>query len=73
MKIALTALALTEPAGVLQGSNSRGSPGYYGPTGKMLDVLPGASRDDVLKAAAGHVLARGGLVGTFGQTDPPLK
>jgi Raf kinase inhibitor-like YbhB/YbcL family protein len=32
----------------------------------MLDLPPGASAADVEKAAAGHVLARGELIGTFG-------
>lgn len=81
---------LTEPMGLLQGLNSRGSVGYFGPRppvgdpphhyhfqvlalDTMLDVPPGSSRDAVLKAAAGHVLAKGELVGTYQQTQKPLK
>lgn len=40
---------------------------------KRLDVRPGATRDEVLKAAAGHVLAKGVIVGTYQQSDAPLK
>lgn len=40
---------------------------------RALDVRPGATRDEVLKAAKGHVLAKGVVVGTYQQTDPPLK
>lgn len=40
---------------------------------KSLDVHPGAPRDEVLKAAKGHVLAKGVVVGTYQQTDAPLK
>ena len=40
---------------------------------KVLDLPPGAKRDDVLQAAKGHVLAKGELVGTYRQSDPPLK
>ncbi|MEE7548868.1 YbhB/YbcL family Raf kinase inhibitor-like protein, partial [Xanthomonas sp. Kuri4-1] len=39
----------------------------------MLDVLPGASRDEMLAAARGHVLARGELVGTYAQKVKPPK
>jgi Raf kinase inhibitor-like YbhB/YbcL family protein len=38
-----------------------------------LDVPPGASRDEVLKAMAGHVLAAGELVGEYQQTVAPPK
>jgi len=38
-----------------------------------LDVRPGATRDEVLKAAKGHVIGKGQLVGTYQQTDPPLE
>lgn len=81
---------LTEPEGVLQGRNSRGSVGYYGPRPPVgdpphhyhfqvfaldaqLDVPPGASRDELLRAMAGHVLASGELVGTYAQDVAPLK
>lgn len=39
----------------------------------LLDLQPGAERDEVLAAARGHVLARGQLIGTFQQTTPPPK
>jgi Raf kinase inhibitor-like YbhB/YbcL family protein len=38
-----------------------------------LEDRPGATRDEVLKAAKGHVIGKGQLVGTYQQTDPPLK
>ncbi|MGY8564503.1 YbhB/YbcL family Raf kinase inhibitor-like protein [Paracidovorax citrulli] len=40
---------------------------------KKLDAQPGATRDEVLNAAKGHVLAKGSIVGTYQQTQPPLK
>ena len=40
---------------------------------RMLDVPPGADRDTLLAATAGHVLARGELVGTYQQTVKPPK
>lgn len=81
---------LTEPEGVLQGRNTRGSLGYYGPRPPVGDAahayhfqvlaldtqlsLPaGASRDEVLAAARGHVIGKGELVGRFQQTVAPLK
>jgi Raf kinase inhibitor-like YbhB/YbcL family protein len=81
---------LTEPEGMLQGRNSRGSPGYYGPRppagdpphhyhlqvlalDTVLDLPPGADRDQLLAAARGHVLAVGELVGRFQQATEPLK
>ncbi|UYB50659.1 YbhB/YbcL family Raf kinase inhibitor-like protein [Xanthomonas sp. AM6] len=39
----------------------------------MLDVKPGATRDEVLAAASGHVLATGETVGTYAQAVAPLK
>jgi Raf kinase inhibitor-like YbhB/YbcL family protein len=39
----------------------------------MLDVRPGADRDEVLDAAKGHVLAKGRLVGTYAQAVEPPK
>ena len=39
----------------------------------LLDVPPGAERDQVLAAMAGHVLASGELVGEYQQVHPPLK
>ena len=38
-----------------------------------LDVLPGSDRDTVLAAMRGHVLAKGEVVGTYQQTETPLK
>ena len=40
---------------------------------RMLDLPPGADRDQLLAAAAGHVIAKGELVGTYQQTAAPLK
>jgi Raf kinase inhibitor-like YbhB/YbcL family protein len=40
---------------------------------RMLDVPFGASRDEVLRAMSGHVLAAGELVGTYQQTMEPPK
>jgi len=39
----------------------------------LLDVPPGATRDDVLAAMSGKVLAAGELVGTYQQTVKPPK
>lgn len=39
----------------------------------VLDVPPGASRDQLLAAMRGRVLAKGQLVGTFQQQQNPLK
>ena len=81
---------LLKPEGTLQGSNSRGSVGYFGPRppvgdpphpyhfqllalDTVLDLKPGATRDEVLDAAKGHILAAGETVGTYQQTDAPLK
>lgn len=83
-------LRLTAPEGVLQGTGTRGSPGYYGPRppvmdpphryhfqvfalDRMLDLPPGADRDQLLAAMRGHVLAKGVLVGSFQQLAAPLK
>jgi len=83
-------LRLTQPEGVLQGTNTRGSPGYYGPRPPVMDpphryhfqvfaldtllqVPPGADRDQLLAAMRGHVLAKGDLVGTFQQQTKPMK
>jgi Raf kinase inhibitor-like YbhB/YbcL family protein len=40
---------------------------------KMLDIPPGADRDQVLAAAEGHVIAKGELIGTYAQTVNPPK
>jgi Raf kinase inhibitor-like YbhB/YbcL family protein len=40
----------------------------------MLDgVLPGATRDEVLRAARGHVIGHGHVVGTYRQAVPPTR
>jgi len=81
---------LLKPEGMLQGANSRGSVGYFGPKppvgdpprhyhfqvlalDTVLDLKPGATRDEVLQAAKGHILGVGETVGTYQQTMPPLK
>ena len=81
---------LTEPDGLLQGRNSRGSVGYFGPRSPVgdpphryrfqvfaldvvLDIPPGSSRDAVLAAADGHVVAKGALEGTYRQRQQPPK
>jgi len=38
-----------------------------------LNVPAGSSRDDVLKAMTGHVVAAGELVGEYQQTQAPPK
>ena len=40
---------------------------------RILELAPGADRDQLLAAAAGHVIAKGELVGTYRQEQPPLK
>jgi Raf kinase inhibitor-like YbhB/YbcL family protein len=71
------------PAGVRQGRNNRGSAAYFGPRppgasphhyhfqlfalDTMLDLPNGATRDQLLAAMKGHVLAKGDLVGMFGK------
>lgn len=37
----------------------------------VLTLVPGSSREDLLEAVAGHVLAKGELMGTYGQPTPP--
>ena len=83
-------MRLTEPQGVLQGTTSRGSVGYFGPRppvgdpphhyhfqvlalDKLVDAPPGATRDEFLEAAKGHVIGNGVLVGTYQQTIKPPK
>lgn len=39
----------------------------------MLEVAPGSDRDTVLKAAKGHVIAKGEVVGTYRQSVAPPK
>ncbi len=66
--------------GSLQGKNSSGNLGYNGPCppsgthryffklyalDATLNLSPGASKDQLLKAMEGHILAQGELMGTF--------
>ena len=69
--------------GAVQGKNIRGVDGYAGPCappGKphhymyelyaldtKLDLAPGASRDDLLKAMDGHIIGKSAYVGMFHQ------
>lgn len=39
----------------------------------VLDLPPGATRDQLLAAAKGHVIGKGVAVGTYAQAQPPLK
>jgi Raf kinase inhibitor-like YbhB/YbcL family protein len=71
------------PNGTRQGTNDFGKLGYNGPSpppGKphryyfrlfaldtLLDLPPETTREQLLKAAEGHTLARGELMGTFGR------
>lgn len=71
------------PDGTRQGANGFGRSGYGGPSpppgrphryvfrvlalDTRLDLPSGASRDDVVAATAGHVLAAGEVVGTYGR------
>lgn len=73
--------ALPDPPGARQGTNSRGSIGYFGPRppaggdhhyhfqvfalDTMLDLEPSAGRKEVLAAIKGHILAKGDLIGVF--------
>ena len=75
---------LQKPKGTMQGTNTRGSTGYYGMNpppddpphsyqfqifalDTLLDLPAGASRDQLLAAMRGHVLADGKLTGSFQQ------
>lgn len=74
-------LASSDLGAAIQGENSSGTVGYFGPKpppGKvhhyhfhvyaldsMLPLQAGAKKEDVLKAMSGPVLAQGELVGTF--------
>jgi len=73
----------TEPVGALQGENSKGIVGYFGPKpppwkthryhfqvfalNKKLELPPEANRGEILQAMSGNVLAQGVLVGTYQQ------
>lgn len=79
--------AATAPAGLVNGNNVTGKPGYIGPRTPgaathhfhlqvvALDTtapLPeGASRDDFVKAIDGHVVGAGEVVGLFAGPDAP--
>jgi Raf kinase inhibitor-like YbhB/YbcL family protein len=74
---------LVDIEGAKQGTNSRGSTGYFGPRPPVgdpphnyhfqvfaldtpqLGLPPGATREQVLGAMEGHVLAEGEIVGTY--------
>ena len=72
------------PSGIMQGVNDFGEIGYGGPCpppGKphryvfklyaldaVLDLEPGASKDEVLKAISGHVLAKATLTGLYSRS-----
>ena len=73
--------ALEDPKGAMQGTNTRGTTGYFGPRppgndphhyhfqlfalDTALALKPGADRKDLLEAMGGHVLAQGELLGVF--------
>ncbi len=38
-----------------------------------LTMIPGATREEILSGMAGHVLAKGEIVGTYAQTRAPTK
>lgn len=73
----------TLPNGAVQGTNDFGKAGYGGPApppGKphryffklyaldqLLDLRPGATKEQLLKAMEGHILAEGQLMGTYGR------
>ena len=69
-----------DPNAIYVGKNSSGKIGYDGPCppsgthryffklyalDTTINLLPGASKEQVLKAMEGHILAQGELVGTF--------
>lgn len=70
----------TDPNAIYIGKNSSGKIGYDGPCppsgthryffklyalDTSIDLLPGATKEQVLKEMDGHILAQGELVGTF--------
>ena len=71
----------TLPEGVMQGTNDFNHLGYNGPApppgqkhryfyrvialDEMLPLQPGARKDELLKALAGHILAEGSLMGIY--------
>ena len=74
---------VTDPISAVQGKNSFGKIGYLGPCpppgtlhrylfsvyrlDKMLDLQPGASRQDLEKAIEGHILQKGEAMATYGR------
>ena len=76
---------LSDPPGAVQGINSAGKTGYRGPApppGKphryffrlyaldaALDLAPGLTVQQLLKAMEGHVLARGELMGRYARRE----
>lgn len=72
------------PDGSMQGRNSAGSSGYYGPypplgsrhrynfslyaLDEKLDLKPGMSREQLLKAMDGHIIDQGRLTGIYART-----
>jgi Raf kinase inhibitor-like YbhB/YbcL family protein len=74
-----------DASGLVQGRNSRGNPGYFGPRphggqphhyhfqlfalDAPLTLAGGADREALLAAMNGHVVAKGDLVGLF--AEPP--
>lgn len=73
----------TLPSGALQGTNSFGKTGYGGPSpppgkphryffklcalDRQLDLAAGATKEQLVAAMKGHVLAEGQLMGTYGR------
>lgn len=72
----------TLPNGAIQGRNSAGKIGYVAPCPPsgthhyvfhlyaldlVLDLQPGAAKQDVLKAMQGHIMAEGQLTGLYGK------
>jgi Raf kinase inhibitor-like YbhB/YbcL family protein len=69
-----------DPNAIYFGKNSSGNTRYDGPCppsgthryyfklyalDSLVDLLPGATKDELLKAMQGHILAQGELMGTF--------
>jgi Raf kinase inhibitor-like YbhB/YbcL family protein len=70
----------TLPSGAVQGKNSSGRTGYTGPNppsgthryffklyglDKKLDLAPGATKAELLRATEGHIVAQGQVMGTY--------
>ena len=68
------------PSAIYFGKNSSGNTRYDGPCppsgthryyfklyalDTLVDLLPGATKEELLKAMQGHILAQGELMGTF--------